>query len=398
MRHRLKLPIDLESLNHYLEPRVFWPGALAVAIVAIGALLSAGLERAEIASNNLLKPPAAAVTFQGDARTRSNFSLPASRAMSFRALEPSAALWLNAPAELQLADPQAKEPQFLKFEQGVQLVSDNLFQYLGGSFLWGRPFNYGEAMARKRYAIVSEGFLIRHLNTATLRPTEIFLNGLSFQIIGIWRSPSDQIEESSSVWVPISTASAFGDDERTLVTRFILPDSSSDSLNRAKSAVDRFQLNRGTSFNRPEFTWIDIGATPRNSLIWKQRLMPLNLASWVLVLALLVISGFAWDKLLARNWRTLATRQLWSKSPGRGLGTIAIPLCLRYWMGCASGLVLAIACTKLFEGAARIELRLSPGLILSPQMLALILGIPAFSCYLIQKRLKQPIPWFKLLR
>jgi hypothetical protein len=276
-------------------------------------------------------------------------------------------------------------------------VSDNFFDYLGGSIVRGRAFNKSELMTEARVVVLSEKVVENITGDASIVPTEIFLSGHAFRVLGVWRINAPHLQEASSIWVPISMVPLFGDASRTTITKFVLPNSSPESLEALKTVIDRVQLRMGTGFTRPEFSWIELGASQRNSSIWRQKRGPLDVLAWTAIGVVLVLTYFAWDQALGRSQMMLLQRQAILRQPQRVLWSVLKPILGIFWLWIFLGLVAAMIVSVLIAPGRALVLDWSLGWLINLQMLLLVVGAPFTIGIITWNRIHRPIRWSRWL-
>lgn len=139
-------------------------------------------------------------------------------------------------------------------EVPLLLIGPRYFDAFNGEFIQGRGFNKEEVFSGKPLIVLSEGAIKKLFGNTQDRPSQVWINGMAYQVAGVWKFETDKIEENDAIFLPLGLTHIFGKDSQTYINNFILKGTSSSALLRLKKAIDQIQLSTGHSVIRPEFS------------------------------------------------------------------------------------------------------------------------------------------------
>lgn len=202
--------------------------------------------------------------------------------------------------------PQENRIHRVEREVPLILIGPRYFDAFNGEFLQGRGFDKKEVFSGKPLIVLSEGAIKKIFGNTHERPSQIWINGMAYQVAGVWKFETDKIEENDAIFLPLGLTHVFGKDSQTYINNFILKGTSSAALLRLKKAIDQIQLSTGHSVIRPEFSIDKPKVSRKTFLAFLHNKVYIDLLIWLSFLLYLYFSyrqNYQWFS-FSQDWAT----------------------------------------------------------------------------------------------
>lgn len=222
--------------------------------------------------------------------------------------------------------------------------------------------------------VLGEGALLKLFGDYDRAPSLIVLNGIEFQVIGVWAFRSQDIVENDSIFLPLGLTQFFGKESSTYVNNFLLNGKGSADLLKLKKAIDKIQLNTGITPSRPEFTFESPRVSRKTDYILSHNKVYLDVFLW------LVFLGFILSSLkITHGWMSFTQDwSVWSfmfNGDNKELGRDAIDaFFVVLTLSLVGGFALAIAIMIFLKYT--LKYHLAPGTVFHPSLYLYLLFFP----------------------
>jgi hypothetical protein len=174
----------------------------------------------------------------------------------------------------------------LKANVPLYFVPANFFKFLEFDLIWGRLFNSQESFSNNPKAVITTGFL-RKVSGKLDIPRSIKLDQLEVTIVGLI-DIGDSIEEAEGIFMNLSAHGLIGTSFKTYVNRFVLKNSSTESLSELREKISDLQVLEGLGVRSPDFLIKPFDLRPSSVFLLKNKIPQLKIITWFLLFILVL--------------------------------------------------------------------------------------------------------------
>jgi hypothetical protein len=250
-----------------------------------------GLKKEEYKKLTITKNNYSLITTKTDKRRGNIFFSTTEFFLSLSNMVPNVEAFIKSdPISISFSYPEKGKSHTVVRELPLTLIGAGYFDAFNGRFIQGRGFKKSEVYSGKPYVILTEKALVKIFGDYDTTPSVISINGIQYQIIGVWAFDSSDVAENESLFLPISLTPLFGKEESTYINNYLYRGNDSQSITKLKQAIDKIQLNAGFTPLRPEFSFEGPQISRRTEYIFSHNKAYIDLIVWVSLFLFFIIS------------------------------------------------------------------------------------------------------------
>jgi hypothetical protein len=190
---------------------VFYLHTLFVALVLTYVFVLNGLTAREERRLGILKEHYSLVKTEVDKRRGNIFQSTPDYFLKLSELVPEVeAVLEGSPVVVSFTDRQSGKTSSVERELPIYFVSGGYFDAFNGRFIQGRGFTKNEVFTGQPLVVLTEGALEKIFGDSQNALSQIWINGIAFQVVGTWAFDVKEIDENAGVFLPIGITQLFG--------------------------------------------------------------------------------------------------------------------------------------------------------------------------------------------
>ncbi len=199
----------------------------------------------------------------------------------------------------------------------IFFVAPEFFEFTRGHFVNGRNFSQWEAYGEKSYAVVTQGFVDAVMGKDGLdKYKKVFFKGKDFEILGTWDFFNiKNIKEDKAVFFPLAGLRLLNKDYSPSELNFLVRGNIQDNISKLRaSLLGLHSLNRKTASSIQRVQPITLSESVQNQQRWKNRIQPIGMFLWILMMTGLLFLYFQMSNSIKRNESLFIRRRSIKKS------------------------------------------------------------------------------------